>query len=573
MKYLVSILMVISSLFADNELVPIYRYYSQKDRDHYYAKKTDVAKKWTREGIEFYAFPDQVEGTVPINRYYSKKDKDHFYAKKTDVASKWTRQGVEFYAFPDPVEGTIPIHRFYDKKNKDHFYTKDPNPKGNWTPQGIEFYAYEGPGPGQPSVVSQTKPELEAVCLEVIAKNPKPVKVAIRGAGGTEAAIKVLTIQVMKATRGKANPKMVDDLLRQLLASRREQMKVKSLGGPPCGHDSTEVLYPQETEFTEFTKKNFYADFDGGGIKDETTIRLVGTKKVAIRTVSYWKNGNKSKESFLKDGKTNGESTMWSPDGKDSSVVVYKSGKICEGIVKTWGEDNTQNSLTTYENGKHNGLYVLGSMENPSQKGFLKDGKRNGLWTEWNNGVKRLEATYVDGKTGRGYGNKTEWNKDGQKTMEESKLRSEWWYDNGKQKQVSNYNNDGQEDGVSFRRWPRGEYNKYWENIHKDGILLRITKYFPNETKSEEQIYIEKNEVEDENLKKLLEDVEGYVRVQLYTKWQISQNGYKEEQGAMVKKGRKSKRYNRIGQWTYYNKDGTVRNILFYDKYGSKINE
>ena len=147
--------MVISSLFADNELVPIYRYYSQKDRDHYYAKKTDVAKKWTREGIEFYAFPDQVEGTVPINRYYSKKDKDHFYAKKTDVASKWTRQGVEFYAFPDPVEGSIPIYRFYDKKNKDHFYTKDPNPKGNWTPQGIEFYAYEGPGPGQPSVVSE----------------------------------------------------------------------------------------------------------------------------------------------------------------------------------------------------------------------------------------------------------------------------------------------------------------------------------------------------------------------------------------------------------------------------------
>jgi aspartyl-tRNA(Asn)/glutamyl-tRNA(Gln) amidotransferase subunit B len=57
--------------------------------------------------------------------------------------------------------------------------------------------------------------ELEAVCLEVIAKNPKPVE---EFKEGKEAAINALKGQVMKATRGKANPKMVDDLLRQLLS-------------------------------------------------------------------------------------------------------------------------------------------------------------------------------------------------------------------------------------------------------------------------------------------------------------------------------------------------------------------
>ena len=57
--------------------------------------------------------------------------------------------------------------------------------------------------------------ELEAVCLEVIDKNPKPVE---EFKEGKEAAINALKGQVMKATRGKANPKMVDDLLRQLLS-------------------------------------------------------------------------------------------------------------------------------------------------------------------------------------------------------------------------------------------------------------------------------------------------------------------------------------------------------------------
>ncbi|MEM9025890.1 MAG: Asp-tRNA(Asn)/Glu-tRNA(Gln) amidotransferase GatCAB subunit B, partial [Verrucomicrobiota bacterium] len=58
--------------------------------------------------------------------------------------------------------------------------------------------------------------EIEGICAEVIEKNPKPVK---QFKEGKEQAINALKGQVMKATRGKANPKLVDDILRKLLTS------------------------------------------------------------------------------------------------------------------------------------------------------------------------------------------------------------------------------------------------------------------------------------------------------------------------------------------------------------------
>ncbi len=56
--------------------------------------------------------------------------------------------------------------------------------------------------------------ELKGMAEEVIANNPKPVADYL---GGKEAAIQSLMGQMMKATRGKANPKMVIDLLKEIL--------------------------------------------------------------------------------------------------------------------------------------------------------------------------------------------------------------------------------------------------------------------------------------------------------------------------------------------------------------------
>ncbi len=57
--------------------------------------------------------------------------------------------------------------------------------------------------------------ELELICQDAIDNNPKPVA---EFKAGKEPAINALKGQVMKATRGKANPKMVDDILRKLLS-------------------------------------------------------------------------------------------------------------------------------------------------------------------------------------------------------------------------------------------------------------------------------------------------------------------------------------------------------------------
>lgn len=57
--------------------------------------------------------------------------------------------------------------------------------------------------------------ELESICVEIIANNPNPVS---EFKAGKENAINALKGQVMKASKGQANPKTVDDLLRKLLS-------------------------------------------------------------------------------------------------------------------------------------------------------------------------------------------------------------------------------------------------------------------------------------------------------------------------------------------------------------------
>lgn len=58
--------------------------------------------------------------------------------------------------------------------------------------------------------------ELEKICKDTIATNPKPVE---QYRAGKENAINALKGQVMKATKGKANPKVIDELLKNLLNS------------------------------------------------------------------------------------------------------------------------------------------------------------------------------------------------------------------------------------------------------------------------------------------------------------------------------------------------------------------
>ena len=56
--------------------------------------------------------------------------------------------------------------------------------------------------------------ELEVVCRDIIDNNPKPAE---EFKAGKKNAINALKGQVMKATKGKANPKIIDEILRKLM--------------------------------------------------------------------------------------------------------------------------------------------------------------------------------------------------------------------------------------------------------------------------------------------------------------------------------------------------------------------
>ena len=57
--------------------------------------------------------------------------------------------------------------------------------------------------------------EIERICLEIIQKHPENVS---KYRAGNEGVFKFFVGQVMRATRGQANPQLVNDILRRLLA-------------------------------------------------------------------------------------------------------------------------------------------------------------------------------------------------------------------------------------------------------------------------------------------------------------------------------------------------------------------
>ena len=121
--------------------------------------------------------------------------------------------------------------------------------------------------------------------------------------------------------------------------------------------------------------------------------------------------------------------------------VYYKkfSDEICNGKVYTMFGDEK--------------VYI----------GYLKDGKQDGLWSEWlENGQKRKETTYKDGI---GNGLKTEWDRKGNKESEDiyedgkviSRTLWEYYYD-GQKLRERNWK-DGILDGLSTKWYEKSRTN------------------------------------------------------------------------------------------------------------------
>jgi len=96
------------------------------------------------EGIGFFAFPNQVAGSVGVHRWYNPVNGDHFYtANPNEIPAGYTYEGIRFYVYPSAINGAVPVHGYFWPTTGNHFYTKNQNEVAPG-PQydGIRWFAY-----------------------------------------------------------------------------------------------------------------------------------------------------------------------------------------------------------------------------------------------------------------------------------------------------------------------------------------------------------------------------------------------------------------------------------------------
>ncbi len=121
-------------------------------------------------------------------------------------------------------------------------------------------------------------------------------------------------------------------------------------------------------------KNGFWKEWWGNGEK-------IGFKKYEL--------GQKKSEGNYENGKKEGEWISWSPDGIDSTKLVYKDGLPFEGVKINWNEEDKKDTEETYQNGKLNGKWIKWSFWDGyiETEGMYKNGIKSGLWRTWKTDV------------------------------------------------------------------------------------------------------------------------------------------------------------------------------------------
>jgi hypothetical protein len=180
--------------YESSALAPVYRFWSPVTGDHFYtmseAERDKLinfyARVWTPEGIAFYAYARAAEpNLLPVYRFWSSKDGDHFYTINETERAKllqqnppgWISEGTAFYAYPAGHQpaGTKPVYRFWSGKGGGHFYTMSEAERNQllnqkplqWIPEGIAWYAYETSST-EPAAVKAASYEFSGGTREVL---------------------------------------------------------------------------------------------------------------------------------------------------------------------------------------------------------------------------------------------------------------------------------------------------------------------------------------------------------------------------------------------------------------------
>ena len=147
-------------------LKPVYRLYSASAKDHFLTAseaeknrlRSSAGSDWKYEGVAFYAYPEQVAGTVPLHRFNSEKRRDHLFTASENERRRllsnvsWKSEGVACWVAASARPGTAPVNRFFSASANDHFLTAGAaeadrlKKSAGWTHEGIGFSAWTDAG-------------------------------------------------------------------------------------------------------------------------------------------------------------------------------------------------------------------------------------------------------------------------------------------------------------------------------------------------------------------------------------------------------------------------------------------
>ncbi len=132
--------------------VPLYRYRSSSNPDHFFTTNFDELGNgnddYIAEGIQCYVFASPQPGTVPLYRY--RGGPDHFYTTDFNELGNgregYISEGIQCYVFASQQPGTVPLYRYRNNQYQGHFYTTNfyelGNGKNGYVLEGIMCYVY-----------------------------------------------------------------------------------------------------------------------------------------------------------------------------------------------------------------------------------------------------------------------------------------------------------------------------------------------------------------------------------------------------------------------------------------------
>ncbi len=83
-----------------------------------------------------------------------------------------------------------------------------------------------------------------------------------------------------------------------------------------------------------------------------------GDKKVIIRIINYYPNGQKEIEEEVKNNKKHGICTYWHENGEKWTEETYKNG-VKDGSFTVWYKSGKKNYAGTYSNGLPDGKWTF----------------------------------------------------------------------------------------------------------------------------------------------------------------------------------------------------------------------